>query len=113
MVVEGAELDGKVVPGKDQMAPRLELAQSLGRERPGAFPKLIAFVEEARIVRVRAEGLIVGAERFGGLAQDIEITNTEVPPGHGIGGFEFHRLLPEPDRLTVAAAVVEKIAEIE
>ena len=90
----------------------LQFAQTLRRLLAKTFPKLIAFVEQARIVWVRLDRAVVSGASLGRQAANVEVADAQIAPDDGELRIKFCAAFPKLNRLGMTAAVVEQIAQI-
>src|ERR1035437_3950549 len=111
-VVERNQFDREIVPLVDEVPAPLKLSQAYPRFRGGSLPKLIEFVEQARVRRVRAARLFVAFGRAVWLPAHVVVSHPEIAPGNGELRIEAAGLLPMLDGFFAPVFVVEQVAEI-
>ena len=98
---------------RDETRDGARVRAGAGGRDAEAFPELVALVEQPGIARARAESALVGGAGCGWMRQNVEIADAEIAPRDRVVGFEFYGALPKRDRLAMAAAIIEQIAEIK
>ncbi len=112
LVVERCQFDGKIVARCDQIRMTQQLCKAALRSDTCALPKLVAFIQNAAILRIGSLGTVKGSHRASRVVAHVEERDAKVAMHSREVGIELCGALPELDGLFISPAIVKQVAEI-
>ena len=106
LVQQRAQLHAQVIALLHQLRKLFQFAPAFRRCFTEPFPKLVPFVEQARVGPIHAKCPVINRARPAGVLADVEVAKAKVAPDDGEICVQLRGLFPEADRLVMAAAVV-------
>lgn len=112
LLVKRAEFHAQIVALLYKVTPTLQFAQPTGGSFAEPFPKLVAFVEQARVGRVCLERPVVSGASLSRLLADVKVADAEIAPDDKEVWIQPGATFPELNRLIMPPPVIEQVAQI-